>query len=597
MSLDIAHRHRCLEEDPAFIALHTPDVLSAFLPDATALHLEACEVDAPTTQITLRVRATQTSAPCPLCATPARRIHSDYERTLADLPWAQYRVSLQLRVRKWFCRNRSCPRRIFTERLPTVAAPWARRTLRLAQRLLALGVALGGKAGVRLGHAWEVAVSRNTLLRLLRRQPEPAAPTPRVLGVDDWALRKGHTYGTILVDLERRQPIALLPDRTASPVAQWLRAHPGVEVIARDRASAYAEGAKQGAPQATQVADRFHLLQNLREALEAVLTAHAQALNAVNAQQRAQPVPLADGTLAVPVPPPPTPPQAAQQAAQRAAIRQARYDEVWRLHRQGYPIITIASQVGCSPRTIERYLHLPTWPAPQHRRHYGRSVLNPYKDVLLARWNAGCHTAIQLFRELQAQGYPGGYRRVTAYVSRIRQAQGIPPRRQGRRQTLPMVAEPTALPLTPHRATWLVLQRETPRTAAETHQLDQLQAQQAEVGEAITLAQDFAQLVRQRQPEALDPWLQRATTSALEALRRFATGLQDDYAAVKAGVTLPWSNGPVEGHINRLKMLKRQMLGRAHLDLLSRRFVLAPRSQPTPAARPREPAQTPARAA
>ena len=114
MSLDIAHRHRCLEEDPAFIALHTPDVLSAFLPDATALHLEACEVDAPTTQITLRVRATQTSAPCPLCATPARRIHSDYERTLADLPWAQYRVRLQLRVRKWFCRNRSCPRRIFT---------------------------------------------------------------------------------------------------------------------------------------------------------------------------------------------------------------------------------------------------------------------------------------------------------------------------------------------------------------------------------------------------------------------------------------------------------------------------------------------------
>jgi transposase len=201
----------------------------------------------------------------------------------------------------------------------------------------------------------------------------------------------------------------------------------------------------------------------------------------------------------------------------------------------------------------------------------------PYKAYLLERWNAGCHTAIQLFRKLQPHEYTGSYRRVTASVSRIRQAQGLPPRLQGLRQTLPVVAELPALPLTPRRATWLVLQRETPRTEAEAQQLDQLQEQQAEVGEAITLAQDFAQLVRQRQPAALDPWLQRATTSPLEALRRFATGLQDDYAAVKAGVTLPWPNGPVEGHINRLKMLKRQMFGRAHLDLFSRRFVLAPR--------------------
>jgi transposase len=500
-------------------------------------------------------------------------------------------VRLQLCVRKWLCRNRACPRRIFTERLPTVAAPWARRTLRLAQRLIALGVALGGKAGVRLGHAWDVRVSRNTLLRLLRRQPAPSFPTPTVLGVDDFALRKRQTYGTILVDLERRQPVALLPERTAEPIAQWLREHPGVEVIARDRSSAYAEGARQGAPAATQVADRFHLLQNLREALDQVFATHPQALEAVNAAVRQQPIPQPDGTVAVPVPPPPPPRREQERAAQRAAGRQATYETVWTLRHQGWSVPAIAAQVGRSCRTVERYLCLPTWPVQQHRRHYGRSVLNPYKAYLLERWNAGCHTAIQLFHEIQPRGYTGSYRRVTAYVSRIRQAQGLPPRRQGRRQTLPVVAEPACAPLTSRRATWLVLRREAKRTEAEAQQLTQLHAQSAEVAEAIDLAQDFTTLVRQRQPEDLDPWLQRATTSAVDAMRRFATGLSEDYAAVKAGVTLRWSTGPVEGHINRLKMLKRQMFGRAHLDLLGRRFVRAPDGGQAQAARPRAPTQ------
>ncbi len=564
-------------------------------PDPTTLRLEACAVDDAAAQITLRVRSTQATAPCPLCTTPAQRIHSHYERTLADLPWAAYRVRLQLRVRKWFCGNRRCGRRIFTERLPTIAAPWGRRTLRLAQRLVALGMALGGTAGVRLSSAWDLTVSRNTLLRGLRRLPLPVLPTPRVLGVDDFALRTRHTYGTILVDLERRQPVALLPERTADTVAQWLQEHPGVEVIARDRSSAYAEGARQGAPAAIQVADRFHVLQNLREALDQVFLTHGKALDAVNDLARQQPVPLSDEAMAVPVPPHDIPRPAQQRAAQRQARRQALHTPVWTLHQQGWTGAAIAQHVGLSLRTVQRDLRSATFAGRKRRSDAGDSLLTPYKPYLLERWNAGCYTAMRLFRDLQQCGYPGSYGPVAAYARRLRHAQGLSPGQRCPRRSLPRVAEPVCQPLTPRRTTWLVLRREAKRTEAEAQQLAQLRAQSAEVAEAIDLAQDFTTLVRQRQPTQLDPWLTRATTSTLEALRRFATGLYEDYEAIKAGVTLPWSTSPVEGHINRLKMLKRQMFGRARLDLLSRRFVRAPREGQTQA--PGQRAPVPAHAA
>jgi transposase len=245
---------------------------------------------------------------------------------------------------------------------------------------------------------------------------------------------------------------------------------------------------------------------------------------------------------------------------------------------------------------VQRDLRSATFAGRTRRSDRGDSVLNPYKPYLLERWNAGCYTAMRLFRDLRQRGYAGGYGVVAAYARRLRQAQGLPPGHRCARQPLPAVAEPPCQPLTPRRATWLVLRREIKRTEAEAHQLLQLHAQGAEVAEAIDLAQDFAALVRQRQPAQLDPWLRRATTSAVDAVRRFATGLYEDYEAVKAGVTLPWSSGPVEGHINRLKMLKRQMFGRARLDLLSRRFLLAPRDRRARVPYPQERSDTHAQA-
>jgi transposase len=576
----MTQRPDCLEEDPAFITLRPPDVLARLLSDATLLHIQACEVDETAAQITLRVQSTQISAPCPLCATPARRIHSDYGRTLADLPWAQYRVSLQLRVRKWFCRNRSCPRRIFTERLPTVAAPWARRTLRLVQRLVALGIALGGTAGVRLGHAWDLRVSRNTLLRLLRRHPVPALPTPTVLGVDDFALRKGQAYGTVLIDLERRQPVALLPERTAATLAQWLQAHPGVQVIARDRATAYADGAQQGAPAATQVADRFHLLRNLAEALEQVFHQHRRVLQNIHMPAAVSPLALADQPAVIEAPSPsPTaqpaaflPPSAG--TSPRHIHRRLRYEQVCHLAQQGWTFQAIARQVGLHRKTVAQYVRADSFPV----RARPTSVLDPYKPYLLACWNRGCRTGMRLYEEIQRQGYRGGRSTILGYLTQLRKAQGLAPRSRTV-QPGPPVTDPSVQGCTPRQATWLVLRQPAHLTAEEQALLDRLRQAHPAFAQAIALAQGFAQLLRARQPERLDTWLEQAATSALVALQRLAKSFQRDYAAIKAGVTLPWSTSPVEGHINRLKMLKRQMFGRARLDLLSRRFLLAPRER------------------
>ncbi|HEX2290358.1 MAG TPA: ISL3 family transposase, partial [Pseudonocardiaceae bacterium] len=421
---------------------------------------------------------------CPGCDVPARRIHSRYIRTLADLPWSGSRVTWRLRVRKFFCGHPPCPCRIFTERLPGLAAPWARRTLRLATRLLAIGLALGGAAGARLSQSFGLPVSRNTLLRVIRRAPCPAISSPQVLSVDDFALRRRHTYGTILLDLERRRPLALLPDREATTVAQWLEAQPGIEVVVRDRAEAYAEAARRGAPTACQVADRFHLLQNLADTLTQVFTAHASQLARVH-PPRAAPTPLHDPAApatgsspsSVPLAPPPSSTAAARLARQRRTRRWAQYHQVWTYHQQGWTLDAIAQQVGRSRRTVQRYLQSPTFPERSPRHTRDRSLLDPYKATLLAGWNNGCRNGWHLFRTIRRQGFRGQYGIVALYVRRMHQAQGLAPWQRRSPRPLPTVTEGSRRPLTPCRATWLVLRPSERLTAPDHHQLAQLTQQ------------------------------------------------------------------------------------------------------------------------
>lgn len=392
---------------------------------------------------------------------------------------------------------------------------------------------------------------------------------------DDWAYRKGRNYGTILVNLETHKPITLLPDRESETLSKWLKAHPGVKVISRDRSKAYEKGARLGAPQAIQVADRFHLLKNLAEVLEQVFNDHSPELKAVEQDLSTSPVICEEGSEAVRVPLPESPSEAVVLAQQRRSRRLAIYEQVIKLREQGWSGKAIAVKLGIGKTTVFRYLAASQFPERKGRSDRGRSLIDPYSDYFLKRWNEGCHEGKQIFQELTQVGYQGSYATVARYAKRLRKAVGIKPRQKYPSCTVKIVVEDQKLPLTVHRATWLILRREENRDDQDEKIIKQLINQHPLLAKAIQLSQDLAQLIRERTPEQFDEWLSRALSSKLPALVAFAEGLMKDYDAVKASMTFPWSNGPVEGQINRLKMLKRQMYGRASIELLSRRFLWA----------------------
>lgn len=356
--------------------------------------------------VTIMTSPRQEASPCPVCAQPSSRIHSRYQRTLGDLPWQGRPVRLHVRARRLRCLNPACSRRTFAERLSGTAPAAARRTERLGDLQRHLGLALGGEAGMRLAERLAMPTSADTLLRLVCKAGSVAKPppTPRVLAVDDWAWRRGRRYGTVLVDLERNEVVDLLPDRRAESLAEWLRRHPGIEVVARDRAGAYADGARQGAPGAVQVADRWHLLRNLGDAVRAVVDRQHVAVRRA-AKQVGEQMTVSTAAASA-IPDDAEPPTAAARRSQASrARRQARYEDAARLHAAGASISRIAAQLGADRKTVRRWLRAGR--ASLWRKPPRAGVLAPYRDHLERRWTEGCRNAARLWRELVQLGFPG----------------------------------------------------------------------------------------------------------------------------------------------------------------------------------------------
>lgn len=498
----------------------------------------------------LKLRALAKTAVCPSCQTSTHRVHSHYQRQVRDLSWGGRAVSITLTVRRFFCDKTDCSRRIFTERLPGLVAPHAQRTERLVMLMQQLGLLCGGSMGVTILRQVAVLTSRWTVLRDVRKTVVPNDYTPRVLGVDDWAIRRGHRYGTILVDLESHQVIDLLPDWEADTLAIWLQTHPGIEVISRDRAGAYSQAAQQGAPNAVQVADRWHLLNNLGEALTNLLGRHRRVLQQLNSSTQ---------------PDPASPPSAHSNAYQR---RKLRFEQVRQLKQQGLTISAIANIVHLDRKTIRKYLNSDRCPRGYRQRSSRRTnKLTSYRDYLLTYGLDGQRTVRQLWHDIQELGYDGGLSAVAAFLAAAR---------HGSPTATPIDNQPPVErvdKLTPRRATWLILARAEALTTVQRDQAEQIAQLHPDVTLMVAEAQAFATMLRQRTVDAVDGWLEHTRQSTLRELRTFARGIQRDYNAVKAAFDLPYSNGMVEGNVNRLKFIKRSMFGRAKFDLLRLRVL------------------------
>lgn len=491
-------------------------------------------------KIIVTARPSTKMGTCPECGAVSGRIHSRYKRRLIDLPAHGRIVEINVETRRFRCVGATCRRRIFVQRLgEAIALPSARRTARMDSIVHRLGLALGGRPGHNLASRLAIPVSKDTLLRTVRRRAARPREPLRAVGIDDWAWRKGCQYGTVICDLERRRIVALLPDRASGTSAAWLRGHPGIEFIARDRGASYADAASTGAPQATQIADRWHLFENASASFLDVVRQNMHAIRKSSATDSIDPALLSC---------------AERKRWENFQHRKKTVDAVLQLVERGTPLKQITKRLSLARQTVRRIARGGGMEVFRSRV----SILEPHAETLDALWTGGCRNGAELWRRLRIQGFQGSLRVVSEWTTRRRLDESSNP--VGRVRKTPsarkiarlMTIERDQVP-NDHTSIMAKIERDVPPLLV-----------------ARDLVDRFHEIMRQQKAADLGQWIAVAIDSPLSS---FAKGIIADCDAVKAAILHSWSNGQTEGQITKLKLVKRQMYGRAKLDLLEARLI------------------------
>ncbi len=506
--------------------------------------------------ITLHLHGKRKTAQCPECFKRSDSVHSCRRRRIQHLPCSGHTLWLVFSVRHWYCRNPACSRKIFAESLAPFAGSHQQSSQALQNLQRQLGLIAGGEAGKRAATAEGLRCSADTLLRRVINTPETKQSGAPHVGIDEWAWHRGHRYGTLIVNLDTHRPLVLLPGRDQRTLATWFRKYPEIQVVSRDRSGVYATAAREGAPQARQVADRWHLLKNIGDALERMMYRHIPLIRLVASELSPKKSP--DPEPSVPAASLRHPERLKQQTRKK---RHQRWTEVMALHNKGCSFREISRITGLSRVTVSRWVRSGTFPE-MSTRPPKRELLDPWREWLKEQRESGNYNASRIWREMVARGFTGSETIVRDAVAKWRKGWNPP------------VTTAVRLPSVSRVSRWLMPWRITRDEENYASRFISLMCEkEPELKIAQQLALEFYRILKTQNKSQLSSWFTRVHESGSAEFRRVAAGMEADAAAICEAISSRWSNGVVEGHVNRLKMLKRQMYGRAGFELLSQRVM------------------------